>query len=98
MRSFVVPVSCSSLLLFFFSPCFFSFVSALFLLSGVCWLDGGGAAGSFPRAVPGAVRMQRKMEIRSKGWLDLPVSSLIVRVHYLPGAAGFGTQVRARIP
>src|SRR2546422_1667543 len=89
MRSFVVPVSCSSLLLFFFSPCCFSFVSALFLLSGVCWLDGGGAAGSCPRAVAGAVRMQRKIGISSKEWLGLPFWLLMVRLNYLPGLAGF---------
>src|SRR3989442_9731187 len=98
MRSFVVPVSCSSLLLFFFSPCFFSFVSALFLLSGVCWLDGGGAAGSCPRAVAGAVRMQRKMGISSKEWLGLPFWSLMDRFNYLPGPADFGNQVHAELP
>src|SRR5712691_6299900 len=97
MRSFVVPVSCSSLLLFCFSPCFFSFVSALFLLSGV-WLDGGGAAGSCPRAVAGAVRMQRKMEISSKEWLGLPFWLLMVRLNCLPGLADFGNQVHAELP
>src|SRR6266571_391527 len=99
MRSFVVPVSCSSLLFFCFSPCFLLFfVSALFLLSGVCWLDGGGAAGPCPRAVAGAVRMQRKMEISSKEWLGLPFWLLMVRLNYLPGLADFGNQVHAELP
>src|SRR5712664_1624845 len=98
MRSFTVPVSCSSLLFFFFSPCFFSFVSALFLLSGVCWLDGGGAAGSCPCAVAGAVRMQRKMGISSKEWLGLRVWLLMVTFNYLPGRADFGNQVHAELP
>src|SRR5229473_6508411 len=99
MRSFVVPVSCSSLLFFRFSPCFFlSFVSALLLLSGVCWLDGGGAAGSCPRAVAGAVRMQRKMGISSEEWLGLPFWLLMVSFNYLPGLADFGNQVHAELP
>src|SRR5712692_7531298 len=99
MRSFVVPVSCSSLLFFCFSPCLLlSFVSVLFLLSGVCWLDGGGAAGSCPRAGSGPIRMQRKMEISSKEWLGLPFWLLMVRLNYLPGLADFGNQVHAELP
>src|SRR6266851_1584628 len=98
MRSFVVPVSCSSLLFFCFSPCFFSFVSALLLLSGVCWLDGGGAAGSCPRAVAGAIRMQRKIGITSKERPGLPFWSLMVSFNYLPGLADFGNQVHAELP
>src|SRR5216684_2180760 len=99
MRSFTVPVSCSSLLFFCFSPSFFlSFVSVLFLLSGACWLDGGGAAGSCPRAVAGAIRMQRKIRITSKEWLGLPFWLLMVKFNYLPGLADFGNQVHAELP
>src|SRR5260370_14944634 len=98
MRSFVVPVSCSSLLLFCFSPCFLlSFVSVLVLLSGVCWLDGGGAAGSCPRAVAGAIRMQRRMGISSKEWLGLPFLLVMVRFNYLPRPADFGKPVHAEV-
>src|SRR5712692_1551390 len=99
MRSFTVPVSCSSLLFFCFSLSFFlSFVSVLFLLSGACWLDGGGAAGSCPRAVAGAIRMQRKIRITSKEWLGLPFWLLMVKFNYLPGLADFGNQVHAELP
>src|SRR5713101_2314138 len=99
MRSFVVPVSCSSLLFFCFSPCFLlSFVSVLFLLSGACWLDGGGAAGSCARAVAGAIRMQRKIGITSKEWLGLTFWLLMVKFNYLPGLADFGNQVHAELP
>src|SRR2546426_6999601 len=98
MRSFVVPVSCSSLLLFFFSPCCFSFVSVLFLLSGVCWLDGGGAAGSCPRAGARTIRKQRKIGVNSKERLRLPFWLVTVMVNYLPGRAGFLKPVHRDVP